>query len=299
MLRRIPTSRIVSPLWSAATPLRLRAAASTKASAGPGTESSPAGHARLAAALADKYPQGAFSLSGGKTPLFIDNSFVESTSTARGSDVIDPASQTVRSTTPDATLAELDQAISSAERAFKEWRQTSVLHRQQILFRYQQLIKDHQADIATSITLEQGKTFADAMGDVHRGLQVVESACSLSGMMGQIVEVAEGMDTYVRKAPLGVFASIAPFNFPSMIPLWTIPLCLLTGNTLILKPSPQTPTASLLLAHLAEQAGVPAGVFNIVHGGKEIVDGLLEDPRIKGVSFVGGETAGTDRKSVV
>jgi len=147
--------------------------------------------------------------------------------------------------------------------------------------------------IATSIVLEQGKTFADAQGDVLRGLQIVETACGItSTLLGNKLEVSRGMDTENRKLPLGVCASIAPFNFPAMIPLWTIPMATVTGNTLIVKPSERDPGAALMIAELCQKAGFPPGVVNIVHGTVPTVNAICDHPKIKAISFVGGDKAG-------
>lgn len=148
-------------------------------------------------------------------------------------------------------------------------------------------------DIANSIVLEQGKTFPDAKGDVLRGLQVVEVACGItSTIMGEKLEVSKDMDTYARRDPLGVTASICPFNFPAMIPLWTIPMATVTGNTLILKPSERDPGAAMIIAELCERAGMPKGVLNVVNGTVDTVNAICDDPRIKAISFVGSDRAG-------
>jgi len=147
--------------------------------------------------------------------------------------------------------------------------------------------------LATSIVLEQGKTFADAQGDVLRGLQVVETACAATTtLIGGKLEVSKGMDTEYRKLPLGVCASIAPFNFPAMIPLWTIPMATITGNTLVVKPSERDPGAALMIAELCQKAGFPPGVVNIVHGTVPTVNAICDHPKIKAISFVGGDKAG-------
>lgn len=149
-------------------------------------------------------------------------------------------------------------------------------------------------DLANSIVLEQGKTFADAKGDVLRGLQVVEVACGItSTMLDSRIEVARDMDTYTRRQPLGVTAAICPFNFPAMIPLWTLPMATVTGNTLLLKPSERDPGASMIIAELAERAGMPKGVFNIVNGTVDTVNHICDHPSIRAISFVGSDKAGS------
>jgi malonate-semialdehyde dehydrogenase (acetylating)/methylmalonate-semialdehyde dehydrogenase len=229
---------------------------------------------------------------GGKTSNYVDGEFIES-KTDNWMDLHDPATQTVLTKVPHTTMSEFDAAVASSQAAFPGWRETSILGRQAIMLKLQHLVRHHMDDIANSITLEQGKTFGDAKGDVLRGLQVVETACGItSTMMDERLEVAREMDTYVRKEPLGVTASIAPFNFPAMIPLWTIPMATVTGNTLILKPSERDPGASMIIAELCEQAGMPKGVVNVVNGGVDIVNGICDDPRIRAITFVGSDRAG-------
>ncbi|MCO5584938.1 hypothetical protein L7F22_038870 [Adiantum nelumboides] len=202
-------------------------------------------------------------------------------------DLHDPATQTILTKVPKSTSAEFDAAVTSSEKAFPAWRETSLLGRQAVMLKLQALIRHHMDDIANSITLEQGKTFGDAKGDVLRGLQVVETACGItSTMMEDRMEVAKEMDTYVRKEPLGVTASIAPFNFPAMIPLWTIPMATVTGNTLILKPSERDPGASMIIAELCERAGMPKGVVNVVNGAVDTVNAICDDPRIKAITLL-------------
>lgn len=232
------------------------------------------------------------SALGGTTKNYIDGTFVDSQAN-KWIDVHDPATQTVVTRVPETTPSEFDSAVQSAEKAFPAWRETSLLGRQQVMFKLQALIRDHMDDIANSITLEQGKTFADAKGDVLRGLQVVETTCGItSTLLEERLEVAKEMDTYVRKEPLGVTASIAPFNFPAMIPLWTIPMATITGNTLILKPSERDPGASMIIAELCERAGMPKGVVNAVNGTVDIVNSICDDERIKAITFVGSDRAG-------
>lgn len=230
---------------------------------------------------------------GGTTKNYINGEFVEST-TDKWLDVCDPSTQTVLSRVPISSMAEFDKAVSSAEAAFPAWSQTSLLSRQQVMFKLQHLLRQHMDDLANAIVLEQGKTFADARGDVLRGLQVVEVACGItSTLLEERLEVARDMDTYARREPLGVTGVIAPFNFPAMIPLWSIPMATVTGNTLVLKPSERVPGASMIIAELCEQAGMPKGVVNIVNGSVDVVNGICDDPRIKAISFVGSDKAGS------
>ncbi|KAK3943619.1 Aldehyde/histidinol dehydrogenase [Diplogelasinospora grovesii] len=226
------------------------------------------------------------------TPYFIDNQFVPS-QTSRFIDLHDPATNNLVTRVPQNTDAELKAAVESAQKAFESWRTTSVLHRQQIMFKFVSLIRENWDRLAASITLEQGKTFADAKGDVLRGLQVAEAACGAPELLkGEVLEVAKDMETRTYREPLGVVAAICPFNFPAMIPLWCIPIATITGNTLILKPSERDPGAAMILAELCTKAGFPPGVVNIIHGAHDTVNFILDEPAIKAVSFVGGNKAG-------
>ena len=228
-----------------------------------------------------------------KVPLFIDNSFVESQS-QQWLDVTNPATQEVLAQVPHATEAEMNRAIAVAREAFKTWREVPAPERARYMFRYQALLKEHQEEIARTLAQETGKIMADAMGDVWRGIEVVEQACSIaSQMMGETVEnVARGIDTYSYTQPLGVCAGITPFNFPAMIPLWMFPMAIACGNTFVLKPSEQDPLTPTRLAELFLEAGFPKGLLQVVHGGKAQVDMLLSHPDIKAVSFVGSVPVG-------
>ncbi|KAI5865044.1 methylmalonate semialdehyde dehydrogenase [Durotheca rogersii] len=226
------------------------------------------------------------------TPYFLNNQFVPS-QTDKFIDLHDPATNNLVTRVPQMTDAELRAAVDSAQRAFPAWRATSVLARQQIMFKFVNLIRENWDRLAASITLEQGKTFADAKGDVLRGLQVAEAACGAPELLkGELLEVAKDMETRSYKEPLGVVAAICPFNFPAMIPLWCIPIATVTGNTLILKPSERDPGAAMILVELAKKAGFPDGVVNVVHGAHRTVDFILDAPEIKAISFVGGNKAG-------
>ncbi|KFX92677.1 hypothetical protein V490_05254 [Pseudogymnoascus sp. VKM F-3557] len=226
------------------------------------------------------------------TPFFIDNKFVSS-STSEFIDLHDPATNNLVTRVPQNTDDELRAAVASAQAAFPGWRATSIVSRQQIMFKFVQLIRENWDRLAASITLEQGKVFSDAKGDVHRGLQVAESACGITSQLtGEVLEVAKDMETRNYREPLGVVAAICPFNFPAMIPLWSIPIATVTGNCLILKPSERDPGAAMILAELAKEAGLPDGVLNIVHGSHRAVDFILDAPEIKAISFVGSNKAG-------
>ncbi|MFW1858993.1 CoA-acylating methylmalonate-semialdehyde dehydrogenase [Acinetobacter defluvii] len=226
--------------------------------------------------------------------LLINGQFVES-KTQDWQDIVNPATQEVLGRVPMATLDEVDEAIAAAQEAFKTWRLTPIQARMRIMLKLQDLIRDNMKEIAKVLTAEQGKTLADAEGDIQRGLEVVEHACSIGTLqMGEYIEgVARGVDTYTLQQPLGVCAGITPFNFPAMIPLWMFPMAIVCGNTFVLKPSEQDPLSTMMLVELAVQAGVPAGVLNVVHGGKEVVDRLCTHQNIKAISFVGSTAVGT------
>jgi malonate-semialdehyde dehydrogenase (acetylating)/methylmalonate-semialdehyde dehydrogenase len=226
--------------------------------------------------------------------LLINGKFTES-NTTEWQDILNPATQEVLGRVPMATLDEVDAAIAAAHEAFKTWRLTPIQARMRIMLKLQDLIRDNMKDIARVLTAEQGKTLADAEGDIQRGLEVVEHACSIGTLqMGEYIEgVARGVDTYTVQQPLGVCAGITPFNFPAMIPLWMFPMAIVCGNTFVLKPSEQDPLSTMMLVELAVQAGVPAGVLNVVHGGKEVVDRLCTHQDIKAISFVGSTAVGT------
>ncbi|TFK36856.1 methylmalonate-semialdehyde dehydrogenase [Crucibulum laeve] len=232
------------------------------------------------------------SATGGTTKNFIGGEFIESKST-EWIELHDPSTQTVLSRVPQTTDSEFQQAVDAASHAYKSWSRTSVITRQRFVMELQHLLRRNADAIANSIVLEQGKTLADAHGDLLRGLQVVETAAGItSNLLGDKIEVSKDMDTEVRRVPLGVCASIAPFNFPAMIPLWTIPVAAVTGNTLILKPSERDPGAAMIIAELCQQAGLPAGVLNVVHGGVSTVNAICDNPAIRAISFVGGDKAG-------
>jgi len=233
------------------------------------------------------------SLNAKRVPLFINNEFVQSKSTTLYP-VHNPATQEVISETPESTNEELQAAVKAASDAFPAWAQTPVSSRVRKIFTLQRLISDNQEKIAETITREQGKTLADARGDVFRGLEVVEHSCSMGTLqMGETEEnVSKNMDTYSYRQPLGICSGIAPFNFPAMIPLWMFPMAIACGNTYILKPSERVPGASVQLMELVKEAGIPPGVVNLVHGGKNAVNFICDDPNIRAISFVGGDAAG-------
>ena len=226
--------------------------------------------------------------------MLLDGRFVES-QTSEWRDVVNPATQEVLAQVPFATDAEIESAVASAKAAFKTWKNTPIAARARIMLKLQALVRENMSRIAQTLSAEQGKTLADAEGDVFRGLEVVEHACSIGTLqLGEFAEnVAGGVDTYTLRQPIGVCAGITPFNFPAMIPLWMFPMAIVCGNTFVLKPSEQDPITPMLLAELALQAGVPPGVLNIIHGGKRAVDALCTHPDIVAVSFVGSTAVGT------
>ena len=222
-------------------------------------------------------------------PLLINGEFVESRATAFVP-VHDPATQRVLAHTPLATQDEMRAAVDSAKAAFPKWKNTSVSNRARLFFRYQQLLRENEDELAHLITMEHGKTLDDARGDLFRGLEVVEHACSITSLqMGETVAgVATATDVTSFREPLGVCAGIAPFNFPAMVPLWMFPMALATGNTYVMKPSERVPLTTMRLAELLKEAGVPNGVMNIIHGQHDAVNFLCDAPEIKAISFVGG-----------
>ena len=207
----------------------------------------------------------------------------------RTAEVTDPATGQVTGHVDLASVADVDTAVASASRAFATWRTTSLSRRSAVLFAFRELLASHVDEVAAAITAEHGKVLADAAGEVARGLEVVEFACGIPHLLkgGFSSEVSTGVDVHSLRQPLGVVAIISPFNFPAMVPMWFFPLAIACGNTVVLKPSEKDPSASLLLARLWEQAGLPAGVFNVLQGDAVAVDRLIEHPDVRAVSFVG------------
>ena len=226
--------------------------------------------------------------------LFIDGKMVMS-KTDHWRSLVNPATQEVIGRVPFATPDEVEAAVASSARAFETWRKTPIGARARIFLKYQELIRKHMKELALLLTTEQGKTLADAEGDVFRGLEVVEHAAGIGNLqLGELANnVANGVDTFTILQPLGVCAGITPFNFPAMIPLWMFPMAIATGNTFVLKPSEQDPMVTMRLVELATEAGVPPGVLNVVHGGEEVVNAICDHPTIKAISFVGSTRVGT------
>jgi malonate-semialdehyde dehydrogenase (acetylating)/methylmalonate-semialdehyde dehydrogenase len=205
--------------------------------------------------------------------------------------VFNPASGEVIGETPLSTPREVDQAVRAAAQAFPAWSNLAVVARTDILFRFRGLIEQHFDELAALVTLENGKDAKDARGEVRRGLEMVDFACGMPTLlMGETVRnVSQGIDNVSYRFPLGVVAAITPFNFPFMVPLWTLPIAIGAGNCYILKPSERTPLSTLRTIDLLQEAGLPPGVVNVVHGAKEAVDGILDHPEIRAVSFVGSQ----------
>ncbi|XP_013388898.2 probable methylmalonate-semialdehyde dehydrogenase [acylating], mitochondrial isoform X1 [Lingula anatina] len=227
------------------------------------------------------------------TKLFINGQFVES-KTSDWIDLHNPATNEVITRVPKATHDEMEAAVAGCKEAFKTWSETTILTRQQLMFKFQQLIKDNLKQIAALITKEQGKTLADAEGDVMRGLQVIEHCCSITSLqLGETLSgVAKDMDIFTYRVPLGVCAGITPFNFPAMIPLWMFPVALVCGNTSLIKPSERDPGATMMMMELVKEAGFPDGTVNVIHGAHEAVNFICDHPDIKAISFVGSDQAG-------
>jgi malonate-semialdehyde dehydrogenase (acetylating) / methylmalonate-semialdehyde dehydrogenase len=205
--------------------------------------------------------------------------------------VYNPATGEVVAETPLSTKEDVDRAVKQAEAAFPGWAATPVIERTRVLFRFKALLEEHFEELRDLVTLENGKDARDAGGEVRRGIEVVEFACGMPTlMMGETVrDVARGIDNSSWRFPLGVVAAITPFNFPCMVPLWTLPVAIGAGNAYILKPSERTPLCAVRLGELLSEAGLPDGVFNIVNGAHDAVNGILEHPGIEAVSFVGSQ----------
>ena len=203
--------------------------------------------------------------------------------------VFDPATGAITRYVDFASAAELGAAVAEAKAAFPAWRAFSLSKRTDIMFRIRNLVEQHRHELAAHLTAEHGKVPSDALGEIARGLENLEFACGIPNLLkgGFSEQVSGGVDVYQIRQPLGVVAGITPFNFPAMVPMWMFATAIATGNTFILKPSEKDPSASMFLAELLAEAGVPAGVFNVVHGDKVAVDAILAHPDIAAVSFVG------------
>ena len=207
----------------------------------------------------------------------------------RFGDVYNPATGEITARVPLASAAEVDSAVSSARAAFPDWAATPPLIRSRALFKFKTLIEENADELAAIITSEHGKVLTDSHGSLTRGLEVVEFACGIPQLLkGEYTEqVGRGIDAWTMRQPLGVCAGITPFNFPAMVPMWMFPMAIACGNAFVLKPSEKDPSCALRLAELAQEAGVPDGVLNVVNGDKEAVDAILAHPGIPAISFVG------------
>jgi malonate-semialdehyde dehydrogenase (acetylating)/methylmalonate-semialdehyde dehydrogenase len=226
---------------------------------------------------------------------YIDGEWVASKA-AEQVEIVNPATRQTLARVPMSTTDEVDAAVEAAQQAFPEWRRTPPLARVRCLFRLKELLEEHFDELSRVQTMEHGKTIDESLGETRRGIEMVEVATGIpSLMMGSNLEdIASGIDEYLIYQPLGVFCHIAPFNFPFMVPLWFSPFALATGNTFVVKPSPRTPISQSRLAELLDEAGIPPGVYNIVHGGTGVSERLMEHPDVKGVTFVGSTAVGRD-----
>ena len=210
-------------------------------------------------------------------------------SSTREMDVFNPATGEVAARVAMASSADVEAAVAAARAAFHEWSATSAIKRARVLFKFKELLDEHHDELAALITQQHGKVFSDAQGEVQRGIEVVEFACGIPHLLkGDYTEqIGGGIDNWSMRQPLGVVAGITPFNFPVMVPMWMFPIAIACGNTFILKPSERDPGPSLRVAELLCEAGLPDGVFNVVHGDKEAVDALIAHPDVEALSFVG------------
>lgn len=221
---------------------------------------------------------------------WINNAYTEGPeATVERADVTNPATGVVSGRVAMGSHATVNEAVAAAKAAFPAWRDTSLAKRTQILFRYRELLNERKEELAALITAEHGKVLDDALGEVSRGLEVVEYACGMPNLLkgGYTENASTNVDVHSKRQPLGPVAIISPFNFPAMVPMWFFPIAIAAGNTVVIKPSEKDPSSVNWEAELWKEAGLPGGVFNVVHGGKPAVDALLEHDDIKSVSFVG------------
>src|SRR5580693_1274987 len=219
---------------------------------------------------------------------YIGGAWMESKS-AEWKDVVNPATGAAIAQVPLSTAAEVDAAVEAASAAYREWRRTPAEDRIQPLFKLKMLLEDHVDELGRIISLENGKTFAEGKAELRRAIENVEVACGIPTMMQgyNLEDVARGVDEMMIRQPLGVVAAITPFNFPGMIPFWFLPYAIACGNTFILKPSERVPLTMRRAFELIEQTGLPKGVVNLVNGGKDVVNTLLDHPKVRAISFVG------------
>jgi len=219
---------------------------------------------------------------------FIGGEWTESKATET-MDVTNPATGEVLAQVPVGTKADVDAAVRAASQAFDGWRRTPAIQRARYLFKFRALVEEHKQEIAEICSREHGKTLAESLNDIGRGMENIEHACGMPAlsMSPHLEDVASGIDCSANRQPIGVFAAVTPFNFPPMVPLWFLPYALGTGNTFVLKTSEQVPMSWVRMMELLDQTGLPKGVVNMVHGAKEVVTSLCEHPEVEGVSFVG------------
>ncbi|WP_271910841.1 CoA-acylating methylmalonate-semialdehyde dehydrogenase [Vreelandella alkaliphila] len=217
------------------------------------------------------------------------NGQISQGSSCRSQNVFNPATGNVTGNVVLASAHDVDSAVQAAKAAFPTWADTPPIRRARVMFKFLELLNAHKDALAEAITKEHGKVFTDAQGEVARGIDVVEFACGIPQLLkGDYTEqVSTGIDNWTMRQPLGVVAGITPFNFPVMVPMWMFPVAIAAGNTFVLKPSPLDPSASLMIADLLKQAGLPDGVFNVVQGDKDSVEALIDHPDVKALSFVG------------
>src|SRR5205823_959259 len=220
-------------------------------------------------------------------PLLIGGRFESSASERRG-DVFNPSTGRVQATVPFCTADEIDQAVRAAAEALPAWSDTPAVDRARVMFRFREKLQARFDELAAIVTREHGKTLAEARAEMQRGIEMVEFACGIpSLLMGQALEnLAPSVDCETSRHPVGVCVGITPFNFPSMVPLWMFPVAIICGNTFVLKPSEKVPLSAMKLGKLLTEAGLPPGVFNIVHGDASAVDALLVLPLVRAISFV-------------
>lgn len=221
-------------------------------------------------------------------PNFISGARVENSGAARSLTVSSPIDGSIIGTLPLSSPEDLNAVVASAKEGFKQWSTTSIKNRAAVLYRFKQLVEENIEELAELVTRENGKTIGESKAGIAKGLEVVEYACSVPNIpFNNKMEVSRGVDCFTRQYPVGVVAGITPFNFPAMVPMWMFPIALICGNSFILKPSEQVPFTAVRLAELFKEAGLPDGVFNVIHGDREIVEGILDHPEIAAAAFVG------------
>lgn len=226
------------------------------------------------------------TISTGQVKNYINGSFIQSNGSAK--DVISPLDGSVISSVPMSGYEDVDAAVKAAKEAFPEWSGMTMKERVQVLFRYRTLLEKHSDELTQLVHIENGKTWGEAKAEVDKSIELCEFAVSMPQIVtNEVQEVSRGVECRIERKPLGVVASITPFNFPNMVPHWTMPNALALGNCMVLKPSEVVPLSAMRMAELLEEAGLPKGVFNVVNGGKDVVEAICDHPDIQAVSFVG------------